>query len=136
MNKVYIGGALFSPSERINLESIDSLCKELEFLTYLPHKDGGLFIRDDNNSASFFIADRDNLDTSEIIIAVLNGTDIDSGTSWEIGYAYSKQKTVIGYLEDIRIFNPNRQLNPMILNSLNHLTNNIESLREILKTLK
>jgi len=58
MTKVYIGGALFSPSERANLESIDSLCKELGFTTYLPHKDGGLFIRGNNNSASFFTADK------------------------------------------------------------------------------
>lgn len=136
MSKIYIAGALFSSSERANLESIDTLCKELGFSTYLPHRDGGLFIRDDNNSASFFIADRDNIDTSEIIIAVLNGIDIDSGTSWEIGYGYSRKKTIIGYLEDIRIYNPNRQLNPMILNSLNHLADKIDSLKEILKTLK
>ena len=136
MNKVYIGGALFSPSERANLENIESLCKDLGFITYLPHKDGGLFIRGNNNSSSFFTADKDNIDTAEIIISVLNGLDIDSGTSWEIGYGYSKQKTIIGYLEDIRIFNPNKQLNPMIFNSLSHLANSIDSLKEILETLK
>jgi len=136
MSKIYIAGALFSPFERANLEKIDSLCKELEFTTYLPHKDGGLFVREGNNSSSFFIADRDNIDTSKIIIAILNGTDIDSGTSWEIGYGYSKQKIIIGYLEDIRIFNLNKQLNPMILNSLNQIAYNLESLREILKRLK
>lgn len=135
MNKVYIAGALFSPSERTHLESIDFLCKELGFETYLPHRDGGIFVRDDDSSSPIFVADRDNIDNSDIIIAILNGIDLDSGTSWEIGYAYSKQKIIIGYFEDIRIFNPSKQLNPMIFNSLNHLTNNIESLKKVLITL-
>lgn len=136
MNKIYIAGALFSPAERENLEQIDSACKELEFSTYLPHRDGGIFIRDDNNSSSFFIADKDNIDNSKIIIAVLNGLEIDSGTSWEIGYGYSKGKIIIGYLQDIRVFNHNRQLNPMILNSINHLARDIHALKDILKTLQ
>lgn len=39
---------------------------------------------------------------SDAIVAVLDGSDIDSGTASEIGYAAALGKTVIGYRSDFR----------------------------------
>lgn len=40
---------------------------------------------------------------SEAILAVLDGTDVDSGTSAEIGYGAALGKTIIGYRGDFRL---------------------------------
>ena len=43
------------------------------------------------------------INQSDIMIAVLDGTDVDSGTAAEIGYMYAKGKKVYGYRSDFRI---------------------------------
>lgn len=43
------------------------------------------------------------LEESDIIIAVLDGVDVDSGTAAEIGYGSALRKTVIGYRGDVRL---------------------------------
>jgi nucleoside 2-deoxyribosyltransferase len=48
-----------------------------------------------NNAAGIRAAD--------LVVAVLDGTDVDSGTASEIGYAYALNKTVIGYRGDFRL---------------------------------
>jgi nucleoside 2-deoxyribosyltransferase len=42
------------------------------------------------------------VDSSDIVVAVLDGVDVDSGTAWEIGYAYAKGKPVVGLRTDFR----------------------------------
>jgi nucleoside 2-deoxyribosyltransferase len=41
------------------------------------------------------------------VVAVLDGTDIDSGTAGEIGFAYANGKRIIGYLGDVRVSKDN-----------------------------
>jgi len=132
MKTIYIAGPLYTEGDRFLLEKIDNICKQAGFNTYLPHRDGGLFIRCEESSRKFFINDLEKLDEISIIIVVLNGSDVDSGTSWEIGYSFSKNKIIIGYIEDSRIYEYNKQLNPMISNSLNKLVKNIEELKMVL----
>lgn len=43
------------------------------------------------------------IDSCDIVFAVLDGPDVDSGTAAEIGYAFAKGKTVIGYRNDFRL---------------------------------
>jgi len=42
------------------------------------------------------------INSSDLLLAVLDGTDIDSGTAAEIGYASAKDKLIIGYRGDFR----------------------------------
>ncbi len=42
------------------------------------------------------------IDGSGFIFAILDGTDVDSGTSIEIGYGYARGKKVVGYRGDFR----------------------------------
>jgi nucleoside 2-deoxyribosyltransferase len=44
-----------------------------------------------------------NIDAADAVLACLNGTDVDSGTSVEIGYATKAGKLVIGYRTDYRL---------------------------------
>jgi nucleoside 2-deoxyribosyltransferase len=45
---------------------------------------------------------RNKMDASDVMIAILDGTDIDSGTASEVGYFFAKGKRVIGYRGDFR----------------------------------
>ncbi len=133
---IYIAGPLFSEGNRWLLERVDEVCREVGFDTYLPHRDAGLFTRDELGSATFFNRDVEQLDKAYFVVAVLNGTDVDSGTSWEMGYVYARETPIIGYLADTRIYDPQQQLNPMIVNSLHDLAGNLRDLRTILERVR
>jgi nucleoside 2-deoxyribosyltransferase len=46
---------------------------------------------------------RAGIDRSDTVLAVLDGTDVDSGTAAEIGYAFAKGKPILGYRGDFRL---------------------------------
>ena len=43
------------------------------------------------------------IDECDAVFAVLDGTDVDSGTAAEIGYAFAKRKPTVGYRGDFRL---------------------------------
>jgi nucleoside 2-deoxyribosyltransferase len=43
------------------------------------------------------------IDAADMVLAVLDGTDVDSGTAAEIGYAFAKGKPILGYRGDFRL---------------------------------
>lgn len=47
------------------------------------------------------------IDGSDLIFAVLDGADVDSGTASEIGYGFAKGKPILGYRGDIRLTGDN-----------------------------
>jgi nucleoside 2-deoxyribosyltransferase len=47
------------------------------------------------------------VDQSDAVLAVLDGVDVDSGTAAEIGYAYARQKFILGYRGDFRLAGDN-----------------------------
>ena len=47
------------------------------------------------------------IDKSDLVLAVLDGSDVDSGTASEIGYASALGKLVLGYRSDFRLSSDN-----------------------------
>ena len=43
------------------------------------------------------------IDAAAGVVAVLDGTDVDSGTAAEIGYAFAQRKLIVGYRGDFRL---------------------------------
>jgi nucleoside 2-deoxyribosyltransferase len=43
------------------------------------------------------------IDECDVIFAVLDGTDVDSGTAAEIGYGFARGKRILGYRGDFRL---------------------------------
>jgi nucleoside 2-deoxyribosyltransferase len=58
------------------------------------------------------------IEKSDILIAVIDGVDIDSGTAWEIGYAYAREKPVFGLRTDFRTLGIEGTVNLMIERSI------------------
>jgi nucleoside 2-deoxyribosyltransferase len=43
------------------------------------------------------------IDSCDLVFAVLDGVDVDSGTAAEIGYAFAHGKPILGYRGDLRL---------------------------------
>lgn len=133
MPSVYIAGPLFTQGERDLLEQIEQVCRKHGYQTYLPHRDAGVFVRGETPSSFFFDKDVIELEKADLVVAVLNGIEVDSGTAWEMGYAYARAKRLIGYVSDSRRYDPAQQFNPMVINSLNGLAQSLDELEALLQ---
>ena len=108
MKKVYIAGPLFDDHERSYLEKISNILERNSFETFLPHRDAGLVEGEFTIKKKSYIFDTDMkyLESADIVVALLTGRDVDSGTSAEIGYAYALNKQLIGInANNIKILN-------------------------------
>jgi nucleoside 2-deoxyribosyltransferase len=111
----YIAGPLFNEKEREFLDEINSICRAIGIETYLPVQDGGLLNNDNANEV--FQVDIKALNKASLVVANLNGVDVDSGTAFELGYGFANGKKLFGIHTDSRVFNPSSEVNLMILKS-------------------
>lgn len=131
---VYIAGPLFNEAERTFDETIAEICEDLGFETFLPHRDAGL--QEEDNAEDIFSADLRALEMADLVVANLDGHDVDAGTAWEMGYAVARGKTVLGIRTDRRVLEPWSPVNVMIeqstyiLDSLNALRHALETVRD------
>ena len=103
----YVAGPLFSIHERSFLEQlVNSIATKLQLDSkndfFLPHRDvGDIGVRGKEKNIVFF-EDLKYLKSADIVIAVLDGQDIDSGTALELGYAYATSKEIFAIMTDKR----------------------------------
>jgi nucleoside 2-deoxyribosyltransferase len=89
--KIYLAGPLFTSAERLWNARLAGLLEELGHEVYLPQaKEPG-----DLNARAIFEADRKGIDGADVVVAIMDGPDPDSGTCWECGYAYEKKPIVL-----------------------------------------
>jgi nucleoside 2-deoxyribosyltransferase len=76
---------------------------------------------------------------TDLVIAVLDGQEIDSGVAAEVGFAYGIGKKIIGYRGDFRIagenigLKVNLQLQSFIENSRGIIVTSLEELKRLLE---
>lgn len=131
---VYLAGPLFDEGERWFMEQLDELVVDCGFRTFLPHRDNPPKTAD--NVAEIFANDRNGIDEASIVVANLNGVTTDDGTAWEVGYAFARDKTLIGFHTDWRSRFPDEVVNLMIEKSLDHLVRSTDDLRSVLTGLR
>jgi len=127
---VYISGPLFTAPERAYLEVIDKACQDRSYSTYLPHRDAGYAKARGSLRRKFFLADIRMLRNSRMVVAVLNGAEVDAGTAWEVGFAFAQKKPIVGIREDLRM----HEINLMLTGSL-ELVSSIQALGRRLDTI-
>lgn len=105
---VYMAGPLFSEADRVFLERmVESLARAsgldpvADF--FLPHRDGGELGKGPKRKDIFGL-DVQQVDSATIVVGLLDGQDVDSGTCIELGYAYAKGKKIFGLLTDFRAY--------------------------------
>jgi nucleoside 2-deoxyribosyltransferase len=115
MTTVYLAGPLFSFAEReFNQQLADTLERlrpAFEFI--LPQKRAKLLLKQERGLELVFCDCLDMVLRSDVIVAILDGADTDSGTCVELGYAYAHHKPILGVRTDFR-GSEDRGLNLMV----------------------
>ena len=136
--KIYLAGPLFTKAE---LDFNSSLARDLRAAgheVYLPQEaQWGATARQVSGRTRthhIFENNRTALSRSEAVVAVCEGSQVDDGTAWEIGYAYGIGIPVYGLRTDSRITQqPDEKINLMVLESLEGL---FESTKDLLPHLR
>jgi nucleoside 2-deoxyribosyltransferase len=114
--RIYLAGPLFALGERcLNRQLARLLEQELagaQVLLPQDFKHEGRF-NSPRAFGSIFKACLDGIDSSDCVVAWLDGADSDSGTAFEVGYAFAKKVPVVGVRTDFRQ-NQERGLNVML----------------------
>lgn len=121
--RIYLAGPLFTQAERLwnKLLAEAMQRRNRNVSVILPQQESVKAISDDGiDFRKIMEICIDGIDDSDIIIAVLDGADSDSGTCFECGYAYAKNKTIIGIRTDMRSGEDNG-LNAMLSQTCHHI---------------
>ena len=112
--KIYFAGPLFSEAERdwirSTINKITSLAAQRGMKTEIifPYD---LITQDEIDrlgeqaNSEIFSRCKAHLDDADLMIALLDGSQVDDGTAWEIGYFYAKKSSeqkIIGIRTDFR----------------------------------
>jgi nucleoside 2-deoxyribosyltransferase len=54
------------------------------------------------DAAGIFATDKAGIDSADGLVAIMDGPDPDAGTSWEVGYAFGTQKSIVLIRTDFR----------------------------------
>ncbi|CAB4336893.1 MAG: nucleoside 2-deoxyribosyltransferase [Actinobacteria bacterium] len=132
--RVYVAGPLFDEGERWFIEKVESLVASAGFETFLPHRDNPP--KDQHNVAQIFANDKRGIDECDLVVANLNGITTDDGTAWEIGYAYAREKFIIGLHTDWRMRFQHEVVNLMLETSINVMVRSLDELSDALREWK
>ena len=101
--RIYLAAPLFSEAERDYNERIAGILQENFFDVYLPQDTGDdTTERESGKNSRIYENNKQAIHESDLIIAIIDGADADSGTAWEMGYAKALRKTVFALRTDFR----------------------------------
>jgi len=114
MRTVYLAAPLFSEAELGFNRMLRDEIKRCGFNAFLPQEDSNNVNDRDDRQSIIFSKNEAAIKSSDIIVAVVDGADVDSGTAWEIGYAYARGKPILGLRTDFRTLGIEGTVNLMI----------------------
>ena len=132
--RVYLAAPLFSRAEKdYNISLFETLSAHL-FEVYLPQEVGDdTHHRGRKAHQDIFRRHIAALGETDIVIAVIDGADADSGTAWEMGYAFANRIPVIAIRTDFRMAGHHEHVNLMLEQSA-RVVRSEEDLLEALKS--
>ena len=108
--KLYFAGPLFSGPERTWNAEVAATLRAAGHEVFLPQEQ-----EPGRDTAGIFATDVGGIDWAESLVAVIDGPDPDSGTAWEVGYAFRK-KPIVLVRTDFRTFTgPSGDYNSMLI---------------------
>lgn len=109
--RIYFSGPLFTTAERTWNAAVADALRTAGHDVFLPQeKEPG------NDGPWIFATDVGGIDWADGLVAIMDGPDPDSGTSWEVGYAYAARKPIVLVRTDIRVMaGAAGEYNPMLM---------------------
>jgi len=104
---IYLAAPLFGTAERLfNRRLTQAIRRRLPSCEIILPQDSrvgkGASFNDRRKAAALYRLCIEGIDASDLVLAVLDGADADSGVSYEVGYAVGRGKRVIGIRTDFR----------------------------------
>jgi nucleoside 2-deoxyribosyltransferase len=111
--KLYFAGPLFTTPERTWNAEVTAALRAAGHEVFLPQEnDPGL------DAASIFAADKAAIDWADGLVAIMDGPTPDSGTCWEVGYAFGTMTSIVLVRTDFRAMAGNAgKYSPMLTQS-------------------
>lgn len=136
--RIYLAGPLFSEAERDWLKKLQLEMQNSGYEVVWPYE---LFEQSEVDSwgdeAAGKIMEycRDALADCDLVVALLDGAQVDDGTAWEIGFARARGMPVFGIRTDFRFGGEtaNGRVNAMIAGSCETIAGNKKELLSCLK---
>ena len=97
--KVYFAGPLFTAPERTWNAEVSAALRAAGHEVFLPQEQ-----EPGRDGAGIFATDVGGLDWADGLVAIMDGPDPDSGTCWEVGYAFGLTKWIVLVRTDMRSF--------------------------------
>jgi nucleoside 2-deoxyribosyltransferase len=88
--RIYFAGPLFSAAERDWNVALAAALREAGHEVFLPQEQ-----EPGKDAPGIFATDVGGIDWANCLVAIMDGADPDSGTCWEVGYAYGKKPIVL-----------------------------------------
>jgi len=100
VHKIYLSGPIFSAAEIAWAGRLSALLgARLENTEIIwPHE----IVPEGTEPEHIFRANLQALNQCDLMVAILDGPQVDDGTSWEIGYFFSQGKKILGIRTDFR----------------------------------
>jgi nucleoside 2-deoxyribosyltransferase len=120
---IYLAAPLFTRAEYLFNEDLACDLLKNKWDVFLPQEECKKAVEIYNKinekwaSEPVFNVCKQGIFDSDIVVAILDGADADSGTCWEVGYAYALGKYIIGLRTDIRRSGDTGGFNLMLYNS-------------------
>jgi nucleoside 2-deoxyribosyltransferase len=97
MKRVYLASPFFNQLEVMYVQKVEAILKKkgLEVFSPMKNQMEDLEAGTRHWSIETFRNDVKFIDWAEVVVAVYHGNYSDSGTAWELGYAYGTNKPVI-----------------------------------------
>lgn len=114
---IYLAGPLFTQAEITFNNWLAARLRSAGYTIYLPQEEcSGV-----TDPQELFAICMKGLDGAALVIAILDGTDADSGSCFEMGYAYGRGLPIVGLRTDFRGSGEHLGLNLMLTHSCTHL---------------
>ena len=134
--RIYLASPLFSEGERRYNTYLAEVLRKNFFSVYLPQEfDDTAEARGNDRERTIYDKNLSELKKADIVVGVIDGSDVDSGTSWEMGYAFACGKRVIALRTDFRRLSGNERVN-LMLESGAEVVSSVDELRSALSFLK
>ena len=107
--RIYLAAPLFSQAERDFNAKVAGELRSKGFDVFLPQENSHIDEVPDTDEkvrrllTGFFNTDIEAIDSSDILLIILDGRVPDEGACFELGYAYARGKICVGLKNDIRV---------------------------------
>ena len=95
--KLYFAGPLFTTPERTWNAEVCAALRAAGHEVFLPQEQ-----ESGKDGPGIFATDVGGIDWADGLVAIMDGPDPDSGTAWEVGYAFGTKKPIVLVRTDVR----------------------------------